>query len=320
MNFNKILIIICIIGACFCGYYSLNKNNASNFNLFNKPQNKITTPKDNTVTEVIPAKPLEVAAKYVNEPYTKIDVNYPVSLSYLTRKNVQDLRKRYVSQSIFDSTGYEPSDFVFGQIEDKKPWMSTNMCDKSGQKGHNINGPSEESRFIVNPTMLVAIEYPFYLDHINDLKWCESQEAMMLPKSISYSGPNKEITVTYISFPIVIQNNSFYQFNGINAKDLGYKYFYVDESKSTYKLQYSNDNNPSKEVMEFKNFIHLGSSCGVEGGCNNGSPRQPAFEFTYTSDKYTQQNARIYIKLWKERPSSPKDPADINEIIIFENV
>lgn len=314
MNLNKFLIIVCLTGALLCTYFVVHKSDRKNENPVKS--NQVTE----QIVQVEPVKSIEVGEKYKNVSNTEVKVNYPVSLSYLTKNNILDLRKRYVSESIFANSDYKPSDFVFGQIEDKKPWMSIYICEKPDAIAHDISGPSEEARWIVNPTMLVALEYPFYLINEHDSKWCESNEAIMMPKSISYSAPSNEIRVTYSSLPIVIQNNSFYQFNGINARDLGYKYFYIDKSKSTFDVPFLNKENPSNKVMEFQNFIHLGSSCKQQGGCNNGSPRQPEFEFTYKAEKYTQQNAQIYIKLWKELPASEKAPADINEIIILENI
>lgn len=313
MNKNTTLITGCIIGALICIYFS-----------FNKPL-KVQTPaplaeiqqdKETNIQQKITK--YDVAEKYKNKPNTNIAVNYPVSLSYLTKKNIYFLRKQYVSQSIFENPDYEPSDYVFGQIEDRKPWMRATLCrNKNGSI--DVEGFSEESRFINNPTVLVALEYPFFVTN-PDFSDCDSKQAIMLPKSVSYNGITNEIVVVYTNLPVFIQNNSFYQFNGINAKDFGYDYFYLDKSKSTYQPEFLNDINPSTQVMQFQNFLHLGSSCGHQGGCNNGSPRQPALEFTYKSEKYTQQNIKLYLKLWKSQPQSPDSAADINEIIIIENI
>ena len=316
MNFNKILITGCIIGALACLYFAFNTKDKSVITQKPEIQQNI---KNNEFVNTTQNKNYDVAEKYKNADSVNITVNYPVSLSYKTKKAVFDLRKRYISESIFENKDYEPSEYVFGQIEDNKPWMSIYLCEDKDAKEHSINGPSEESRFILNPTVLVALEYPFFITD-SDYEWCHSNEAIMLPKSVSYSGKNNEITVTYISLPIVIQNNSFYQFNGINAKDLGYKSFYIDKEKSTYIPEFTNTNNPLTEIQEFNNFIHLGSSCKHPGGCNNGSPRQPSLEFKYKSEKYTRHNESIYIKLWKERPDSPNSQADINEKIIIANI
>lgn len=312
MKINKIIIAGCILGALACIYFSGKKPPI-------QKSQPVVAEQNNQTNEVKPPIVNNVAQKYKNKKNTNIAVNYPVSLSYLTKEKIYEIRKRYVAQSIFENPNYEPSEFVFGQIESGKPWMRATVCGRMEDGKYNINGPSEEARFINNPTVLVALEYPFSVTNPN-YPDCESVQAIMLPKSVSYNGETNEITVVYQNFPVVIQNNSFYQFNGINAKDFGYDYFYLDKSKSTYQPEFFNSDNPSERVIQFQNFLHLGSSCGHEGGCNNGSPRQPALEFTYKSPQFTRQNVKLYLKLWKNSPSSPDAPADINEIIVIEKI
>ncbi len=310
MNFKQLLPVICLIGAIFFLCYPK----------INSDRQKKQIELQNEIIE-IQNKLHPVNDKYKNsEGIIDITVNYPPSLSYKSKKAIFDLRKQYVSNSLFNYEHYEPSDYVFGQIEGGKPWMSLDICESPDAQNHNITGLSEEGRFIANPSMLVAIEYPFYLTNSSDYNWCNGEEATMIPKNISYNPKTNEITVVYRSLPIIIQNNSFYTFNGVNARDLGYNYAYVDNDKSSYNLDFLNSENVSNQVVEFQNFIHLGSSCKHEGGCNNGSPRQPMLEFTYKSEKYTKQNAIIYIKLWHEKPYSPKEEADIVEKIILQKV
>ncbi len=314
MKISNVLITGCIIGALACVYFSFyGKKNP----LLPKPLPEIQQNQESNKQENAGIN--KVSQTYKVSENTAITVNPPAALSYLTKKKIYEIRKHYVAQSIFENPNYEPSEFVFGQIEDNKPWMRATVCGRMEDGKYDISGVSEESRFINNPTMLVALEYPFSVTNPN-YKDCDSPQAILLPKSISYNGKTNEITVVYRNLPVVIQNNSFYQFNGINAKDFGYDYFYLDKSKSTYQPAFLNENNPSKNVIQFQNFIHLGTSCRHESGCNNGSPRQTSLEFTYKSERYTTQNAKLYLKLWKNPPLSPDIPADINEIIIIENI
>ncbi|MBD5402170.1 hypothetical protein HDR58_05155 [bacterium] len=247
----------------------------------------------------------------------EIPVAQPISLSYKSKSFVYKVRKEAVAKSIFATQNYEPSEYVFGQIENFKPWIACDVC-KDRNDPYTIEGPSEETRFILNPAMLVAIEYPFSFND-EGLSWCKSPIENLIPKKISYDGSKKEISVTYEKLPFTTNgNHTFYIFNGLNAKDLGYQYAYLDNSKSTYKVDFSNEYNFSHEVIEFQNYIHVGGSCGVEGGCNNGSPRQSFLEFKENNTEYLHSNREIYIKLWKNRPNSPYDKADITEKIILE--
>ena len=313
MNKNKIIIYICLIGAVVCFYLS-----NPNVKMFEWSAEKLNPIKEDDVQPVNERpESYDVSVDYKNLEEVFINVNYPPSLSYKSKNEIYKMRKQYVSESIFNNSDYELSDAVFGQIENKKPWMTINPCEKPEESQHGITGPSEEGRWIANPAMLVAVEYPFFLSNDHDYNWCNSEEASLIPKKITYTPKDNIITVVYRSLPIVIQNNSFYTFNGVNARDFGYKYAYLDKNKSTYKLDFLSSDNISNEVITFQNFIHLGSSCGHAGGCNNGSPRQPKLEFTYKSDKYTHKNAVIYLKLWKKQPQSVNEPADIIEKIIF---
>ena len=248
----------------------------------------------------------------------EVTVNPPSALSGKSKSEIYKIRKEYVKSSIFARAGYEPSEQVFGAIENGKPWISANVCANPQTGLQGISGPSEEARFINNPTMLVAIEYPFIV-HYTDSERCSSKRAELIPRKITYSKDKKEITVTYFHLPFTTNNNSsFYCFNGLNAVDMGYKYAYIDKSKSTYDVDFMNEDNLSTAVHEFQNYIHLGSSCRHEGGCNNGSPRQPFGEFKSNATKYNYQNREIYIKLWKSMPKSPQAPADMTERIILK--
>ncbi|MBR1461517.1 hypothetical protein IJ596_07820 [bacterium] len=246
-----------------------------------------------------------------NYEYTSVTVNFPIPLSYKTKKEIYELRKRYVKESIFSSKDYKPSDSVFGMIEDNKPWISTNICAKESGETY-VDGASEESRFIANPTALVALEYPFNWDGRQDSSFYENPINQLIPLKISYSKSKNEIEVAYSRFPFESKAPYFYEFNGVNAADLGYRYAYLDLGRSTCKPKFDEKDNISNSVIEFQNFIHLGSSCGVAGGCNNGSPRQTYLEFHV--EEYSP--CELYIKLWNSRPNSYRDKADINEKII----
>ena len=245
-----------------------------------------------------------------------VNVNMPVPLSGKSKNEIYKIRKSYVISSIFANTKYEPSERVFGQIVSGKPWISANVCAEPNTGLLGISGPSEESRFINNPTMLVAIEYPFIVRYNNDI--CTRSTSQLIPRKIAYTPSRKEITVVYYHLPFTTNNNSsFYTFNGLNAVDFGYKYAYIDNSKSSYVVDFINSSNLSNGVHEFQNFIHLGGSCGHSGGCNNGSPRQGFAEFKSNATKYNYENREIYIKLWKSRPNSPADKPDMVERIIL---
>lgn len=249
-----------------------------------------------------------------------LGVNPIVYLSGKSKADIYRLRKKFVAQSIFANPNYQPSEEVFGGIVDGKPWIDANPCTIGNTGLQGTNKESEESRFITNPNMLVAIEYPFHFSNYKSQAWCEESETKLIPLEIKYLKEKKEIVVVYNYLPFMapIGNKWFYVFNGVNARDFGYKYAYVDNSKSTYQPHYTDSTNISNSVVEFKNFIHLGGACGHDGGCNNGSPRQTYLEFQDNFTEYKYKYREIYIKLWKNRPASKNSPADITERIILK--
>lgn len=313
-KFYNFLAFLLLIIAIICAVF--NKEISNKIANINNPQEELQQ------AQVIPpqtAKQAEVGytPEYTGAEVIEIPVNRPTPLSGKTKAEVYKIRKAYVEKSIFKNLNYEPSEDVFGQITDRKPWIANYICHKNSDDPLPTKGESEEARFINNPTVLLGLEYPFWFHSVTDYTFCDTDLSTLMPQLITYNGAKKEITVEYQHLPFATNNdNTFYQFNGVNARDLGYKYVYFDKSKSTYDIEFSRPSNISTDVYELYNFIHLGYACGVNGGCNNGSPRQEFLEFK--NNNYRSEIGKvIYLKLWKTRPQSPKQEADITEKIIF---
>lgn len=126
-----------------------------------------------------------------------IKVNQMECFSGKTKQEIYDIRKKYVAKSIFKSKDYEPSEEVFGQIEDGLPWRSvfTELCHNEDNKEFETRGPSEESRFINNPIMLVGLLHwghtPTYY------RRCDGTIGWAVPYRITYSENDKLITAYY---------------------------------------------------------------------------------------------------------------------------
>ena len=251
----------------------------------------------------------------------RIPFVYPSNLSYKTKKEIYEIRKKAVQNSIFRNPNYEPSEYVFGQIVDNKPWMSMKLCLNRSDGKADIEGPSEEARYINNPALLVAPEYAFFACYCEDFG--KKNLTPEIPLYLEYHSDKKEIVVVYkrLIYCNIPKVDTWFKFKGLNARDLGFKYMYVDKNKSTFAFKFKEDVNASNVVHEIQDFIHLGGACGQEGGCNNSSPEQPPLNFTNPCDsRYEDHSSEkvIYIKLWKERPKSPEDEADIVEKIVFK--
>ncbi len=303
------------------------------------------------------------------EDVENIVINQPISLNYKTKQEIYNIRKSYVAKSIFASPNYEPSEEVFGGIEDNKPWISIDWCytynpNNPDNFTFRINGPSCHSRDLINPSLPVFIHYPYGIPATpEETPFCSKFSQIMVPLNAVYTKSKKEVEITYKKLPDFSNDNSAYQFTAINAKDFGYNYMYLDKSKSTYKIRFISDDNLSTSVKEISDFIHLGTSCRVSGGCNNWSRMRDDLQFkpiktqlssssasapqTNTNQKTAQapvkkvysvnlgNNAapaptqtqtpavksdlpQLYIKLWKNKPSSPSAPADLNVKFVFK--
>ena len=130
-----------------------------------------------------------------------VEINPLISLSGKTRKEIFELRKLFVQESIFHIPGYTPSAEVYGQIEDRKPWIAVTFCYLRDEP-FPTQGPSEETRFINNPAILIGLESNLLvLDpedaHLLNKSFCTSPAANYIPKKIYYDADDKEITVIY---------------------------------------------------------------------------------------------------------------------------
>jgi hypothetical protein len=231
-----------------------------------------------------------------------------MEFNYKTKAEIYDIRKNFVAQSLFKNPSYRPSEAVFGQIEDGKPWrgLIREVC--SNDAKYASYGDSEESRFINNPSALIMLDGGLPSDQ--EVFPC-GREMFLLPESITYYKKENtlKIRIPMKKFLETLQKNSRinFQIKGLNARDLGYEWAYVD---SYSNVNFENKARVHIEPHQFKDFIHVGQSCGIAGGCNNGSPRQEELVFFI----YPVQPAKMHFKLWKKKPGYryKTDKADLN--------
>lgn len=244
-----------------------------------------------------------------------IAINPMMELDFMTKSEVLDLRRSYVSQyPDLASPRYQPSESIFGQMQDKKAWWGIDGISCYGPGQRSIDGPSEETRFLVNPYLLLGViestahiingkniacsaNYPEAIK----LFWHSSHDwakatydvstYMKVGKTYRYSNADELYLVAY------------------NARDLGFNYLYVDPDQ-TRGIDMSNI---SRQPVPLKQYIHCGGSCGYPGGCNNMSPTEP-----YMVIRVSSLPAWVYVKLWKRAPVSSAQQADM--IFIIEMV
>ena len=258
--------------------------------------------------------------------FETLKINPRSEYSFLTKKEIFDIRKRYVQDSIFARKNYKPSAREFGSIANNKPWWGNIRCQELDYKGdytEHIQGKSEQSLKINNPNMLVSLNnyvIPWHTEANDD--FCTSEYSKFLPHSLKYDKNNKLLVIEYqvprrfLDMRANISGNSVrfpIQLSGLNALDFGYKYVYAFDTKNIQMYDYNN--NITKHIGEFVDYIHLGNSCKYKGGCNNISPVQ--------FDKMimlTNLPAEINLKLWKNEPINKYIKADIYYKIVFNEL
>ena len=215
---------------------------------------------------------------------------------------------------IFFQGKYDPrSSSVFRQIQEKKPWWGLKglMCYGPGKLA--IEGESDESRFIDNPFLLVTMEEGHALVLLKNKGNCPLSypkptdilfDSDKMTFRVNYNASAHEKNIAHTAAHNHMKSPKMtYSFNGRNAVDFGMPYVYATNFKN---LHFIESNNLTTYIQKFKDFIHVGGSCGYPGGCNNGSPHQPPMDFQI--DRYP---ASITFKLWKQKPTSVDEKADL---------
>jgi hypothetical protein len=257
-----------------------------------------------------------------------IPVNPPVDLNFKSRSEIFQLR----SQAIYRfpsllSGSYIPNPSIFEQLEDHRPWWGMQGTFIWGAGNRSIEGDSEESRFIVNPYLLVgANSCTAMIWNKDKISQAELKDRSFpycwLPQSLRYypadslvqatyniTAFNKELANRLDKLSASIAETMKFGLIAYNARDFGYNFIYLDPSKS---LNITPKEKSDRATL-ITQMIHCGMSCQYPGGCNNMSPAQPEIDEFDCS----QLPARANIKLWKEQPMSIDSTPDLTFYIDF---
>lgn len=246
-------------------------------------------------------------------------INPPQEYNYLSKKAIYKIRKGYVESSVFARSDYQPHEAVFGQIESNKPWWGLpNFACHDGDPSYGV---SAVSRYLNNPNLLLAPMMIYgYRGEQGREHFCNADYTKYLPTGSYYDPQNRMIFTTYNLHREVIDNPQlfsgmnkdayFLSLIGMNARDAGYEYVNISKLKNIDMVE---SYNATQHIYMLQDFIHVGGSCGLEGGCNNISPHQPELDF-YVKDL----PAAIEVKLWKSEPQKTSSPVDFTYVLVFE--
>jgi hypothetical protein len=249
-------------------------------------------------------------------PIAKLDIllRDPMELDFMTKEEVLQLRKDAVSWYPDLLAGeYQPADSIFGQIVDGLPWWGIEGQYYFGQGEKSIEGPSEESRFILNPFLLIAVEPNLFWDRMQISESQIRQHGFRLycePTRLRWKPQESYAEVMYSADCAARLGYRYFDLISYNARDFNLNYIYVSYPDSLHV-----DKNPRPaEPYAIPHYIHSGGSCGYPGDCNNMSPASPPIDAL----ELTGLPAQIVIWLWNERPDSLDQPADMVFVIQFQ--
>ena len=250
----------------------------------------------------------------------KIDfkINPMMELDFKKKSEVYDIRKKYVNEypelaKYLAQGEYKPSEEVFGQIQDGKSWWGILGICYYGNGKKSIEGPSEETRFLCNPYLIIGL-CELYARHVNDPS-LKPKAIYATPESCCWDMKNREILIKY-NVSDYLKEAKKYHYPGpekmylvaYNAKDLGFKYFYIlPGGAENIKFE------EQKEARVIPQYIHVGGSSGYPGGSNNMSPA-----FKPLDIEVEKTPAKVTVKLWKEMPKNIEAKCDMTVVLEME--
>lgn len=247
-----------------------------------------------------------------------VGINPPEEFDFLKKSDIYDIREKFINEyplllKTVYSGEYKPSEEVFGQVEDGKSWWGTLGIYHYGPGEKSIDGPSEESRFVCNPYIPVAL-CERWARGIQDPN-LKPEAVFPEPVEIKWDISDKVVFVKYNVKDYLKKSGEVgdprakeLKLIAYNARDLGYGYFYIypDEAKN---VSIANQN----EALHIPQFLHTGNDSGYPGGSNNMSPGFPPLNV-----ELKDLPARLMVGLWKEKPADLKAKPDIIEIMEIE--
>ena len=255
---------------------------------------------------------------YNRDEMMTLSLNPMVELDFMKKSEIYALRTKYVRQfPELAPDNYSPSDRVFGQIEDGKPWFGILGLSYYGAGDKSNAGLSEESRFIANPYLLIALADKYIWTAIDDR--LKPEAIYPVPVTLRWKKDKSYAIVTYDVKRYLALARQYYGnekriyelgLTYYNATDFGFNYMFIDPALSQNIILSC----PRDKPVELIQFIHTGGRGTLHpDGVNNKSPEQKESEIEIKG-----LPLRLVIKLWKQRPSSISQQADMTfEILGF---
>lgn len=245
-----------------------------------------------------------------NAETVNILIQPPIEFDFKSREEILQLRREAVARypQLIEHE-YSPADDVFGQIEDGLPWWGIEGQFYHGKGNNSITGVSEEARFILNPYLLVAAEFPAGWQGVITEGQLSTFPLTCDPHYLQWKPQEAYAEVTYDAECISLRTTIPFDLIAYNARDWKLNYIFVSYKDSYGITKQEKPGDP----LDIPQYIHQGGSCGYPGGCNNMSPDTPEINGL----QVTGFPARIEIWLWRKEPASLEQEPDMTYVIHF---
>jgi len=257
-----------------------------------------------------------IEAPAVAQDAIDIPINPMIELDFMTKAQVLALRRKYIAAYPgLAPSDYKPQEAVFGQITDNRPWWGILGISYYGNGKSSIEGPSEESRFICNPYLLVGLTE--VNAHIVRGSSLAARPIYPVPVSLTWYG-RKSAQATYDTgeywrlqreYRYSDAGKKDFYISAYNARDLGFNYIFIDQDRSRNLILAK----PMADPGPITQFIHCGGSCGYPQGCNNMSPHQDELLIAVKAVP-----ALVHFKLWRKQPKNARAQADMDFAIVIK--
>lgn len=268
-----------------------------------------------------------------DSPALAIKLAPPMEFDGLTRDQIFGIRREAVAHYPgLLGHDYEPSDAVFGQIVDGLPWWGLDGLYYYGTGEPSIAGASEESRFVLNPYLLVGLDvWGWSVFNSSRLQWdtsritpemvaqdnfppvCQAQE-------LTWDSVNRRASAVYdvtaclaevnrwTVNPVTLQDG-YFDIIAYNARDFNLNWIYIWYPTPDYPAVPMGD-----DPIKIPHFLHRGPSCQYPGNCNNMSPFVPQLDSYYLASV----PATVTAYLWKDEPESRSSTPDMTFTIYLK--
>jgi hypothetical protein len=259
----------------------------------------------------------------------------PTEFDSMSSEDILSLRQQAVALHPELFVGkYRPYRNVFGSIDSGAPWWGTNGEYYYGSGEQSVDGPSVQSKYVLNPYILVATDISslsfggsdqaafWNKGIISDVAlksskfpyYCKAQELHWWP-----GAQRAEMTYNIKAYLAELNNwtNRTYRVSdaslsltAYNARDFNLNYLYVDYDHS---INVYRDNPPASSTA-ISDVLEKNDTCGYPGGCNTANSPSDAL----SGIKIEGLPATLVIYLWGRQPDSVQAAPDMTFAIHYK--